>query len=53
MAGRRYEGSTPDRSFLKYLLDKHEIDPTAAPITSHGKFDFVAEDETLEDAAEE
>ncbi len=53
MSGRRYEGSTPDRSFLKYLLDKHEIDPTAAPITSHGKFDFVAEDEALEDAAEE
>lgn len=50
MAGRRYEGSAPDRSFLKHLLDKHEVDPTAARITSHGKFDFTAEDEPENEA---
>ncbi len=40
IAGKRHEGSAPERSFLKYLLDKHEVDPTQARITSHGKFDF-------------
>lgn len=53
MAGRRYEGSTPERSFLKYLLDKHHLDPGLARITSHGKFDFAEETSALETTSEE
>lgn len=51
MAGKRYAGSTPDGSFLKTLLDKHEVDPKQALITSHGKFDYSTE-ETNENEAE-
>ena len=50
VAGRRHGGSAPDRSFLKYLLDRHEIDPAQALITSHGKFDFTEETAQDEDA---
>jgi len=42
ISAKKHEGSAPERSFLKYLLDRHEVDPDAAKITSHGKFDFIA-----------
>ncbi|QPH55932.1 hypothetical protein [Pontivivens ytuae] len=42
IAAKRYAGGVPERCWLDQKLRQHGIDPMAAPITSHGKFDYGA-----------
>ncbi|WP_316015320.1 hypothetical protein [Roseobacter sp. HKCCA0434] len=44
VSGKRHGGGVPENSWLDVKLKEHGIDPMAAPITSHGKFDYSEDD---------
>ncbi|RED18422.1 hypothetical protein [Pontivivens insulae] len=50
VSGKRHDGGVPANCWLDRLCQQHGIDPMAAPITSHGKFDFT--EDTPEETAE-
>jgi hypothetical protein len=42
ISAKRHDGGVPPNCWLDVKLREHGIDPMAAPITSHGKFDYAA-----------
>ncbi len=47
IAAKRHEGGVPPKCWLDVKLRDHGIDPMAAPITSHGKFDYSDTEDTV------
>lgn len=48
ISAKRHDGGVPPNCWLDVKLKQHNIDPMAAPITSHGKFDYSETEDAVE-----